>query len=283
MHGASFPHATPVRGAPLTRFALNVETRAQAQAIQTFLWCLWLTAFAHSASARQSKNFDGTLVEASTVFDAIGNLTQVVSPGANGSALTKTMTYDIRGRQTSLPDPDAGSYSYVYNGAGEQTEQRDSRSPVAFVTTTQYDAFGRKTSRTETHPLGSGLADTLWSYDCANGKGLMCSVGYSAPTGVANTVAITTKTTSFDLYSRPVATTTLIDGQSFVSSIAYDNQGRPKHAVYPQATSAAAPLALTTSYNAVGQEANEHGRRFATADERCGFVEATEPAWLKLL
>ena len=47
-------------------------------------------------------------------------------------------------------------------------------------------------------------------------------------------------------------TTTVIDNQSFVSSIAYDNIGRPKHAVYPQATGAAAPLALTTSYNASG-------------------------------
>ena len=96
---------------------------------------------------------------------------------------------------------------------------------------------------------GSETAD---AYDCANGRGLLCSVGYSAPTGVGNTGTVTTKTTSFDIYSRPAATTTVIDGQSFVSSIAYDNQGRPKHAVYPQATSAASPLALTTSYNPSG-------------------------------
>ena len=50
MHGASFPHATTVRGAPLTRFAINVETRAQAQAIQTFLWCLWLSALHQTRS-----------------------------------------------------------------------------------------------------------------------------------------------------------------------------------------------------------------------------------------
>jgi RHS repeat-associated protein len=184
-------------------------------------------------------------------YDAIGNLTQVVSPGANGSFVTKLMSYDNRGRQTSLTDPDAGTYYYVYNGAGEQTEQRDSRSPTQFVTRTQYDSFGRKTGRTETHPLGGGLADTVWSYDCANAKGMLCSVGYSAP-GTSGATAVTTKTTTFDIYSRPAATTTVIDGQSFVSSIAYDNLGRPKHAVYPQATSASAPLALTTLYNASG-------------------------------
>ena len=50
--------------------------------------------------------------------------------------------------------------------------------------------------------------------------------------------------------------TTVIDGQSFVSSIAYDNQGRSKHAEYPQVTGAATPLALTTDYNASGY-ANE--------------------------
>ena len=46
--------------------------------------------------------------------------------------------------------------------------------------------------------------------------------------------------------SRPAATTTVIDGQSFVSNIAYDNQGRPTHAVYPQVTSAANPLLAQT-------------------------------------
>ena len=53
-------------------------------------------------------------------------------------------------RQTTLTDPDAGSYSYEYNGVGEQTKQTDSHSPVSFVTNTSYDPLGRKASRTET-------------------------------------------------------------------------------------------------------------------------------------
>jgi YD repeat-containing protein len=277
---------TPPR-AKLTAFRITVESRAQAQTIQNFLWCLWFAVLRHGGDTRKytvtrtnsaggnpgnttarasskTANAKGLVAVVNTLplatqityaYDAIGNLTQVVSPGAGsggGSTVIKAMTYDRRGRQTSLADPDAGTYSYVYNGAGEQTEQRDSRSPTQFVTRTQYDSFGRKTGRTETHPLGGGLADTAWRYDCANARGMLCSVGYSAPTGVGSTVAVTTKTTTFDVYSRPAATTTEIDGQRFVSSIAYDSQGRPKHAVYPQATSASAPLALTTRYNIHG-------------------------------
>jgi hypothetical protein len=44
-------------------------------------------------------------------------------------------------------------------------------------------------------------------------------------------------TTTDDHFGRPASTTTVIDGQHFVRHIAYDDLGRPKHAVYPQAIS----------------------------------------------
>ena len=200
----------------------------------------------------------------SYLYDAIGNLTQVDSPGANGGTLTKTMVYDTRGRQTRLVDPDAGTYNYTYNGAGEQRTQSDLRNgATGFVTTTTYDAFGRKTTRTETQATG-GDATTTWSYDCVNGKGLLCSVNYSG-TGTASPTNATSKTTTYDQYSRPVATSTVIAGLTFVSQVAYDGLGRPRYSVYPQATSAAAPLALKQTYNIYG---------FATQTENAstGFV-----------
>lgn len=190
MFGAS--SFTPARAglARLNSFSIAVDSRAQAQVIQNFLWCLW----------------------------------------------------------------------FVANGLGEQVSQTDSRTtPTNFVTTTTYDSFGRKKTRTETHPLtpgstGTGSASTEWVYgldtdvdSCANAKGLLCTVRFTTPDG-----KLTRKATTYDIYSRPVATTTEIDNQRFTSQVAYDGFGRPKHAVYPQATANAAPLALTTTYNSAG-------------------------------
>jgi RHS repeat-associated protein len=97
---------------------------------------------------------------------------------------------------------------------------------------------------------------TTWGYDCANAKGMLCSVNYGGSGGGtalagqpgANQNA-TAKTTVYDKYSRPSQTVTVIAGQSFTSSIAYDGRGRPKYAVYPQATAQAKPLSLETLYD----------------------------------
>jgi len=99
---------------------------------------------------------------------------------------------------------------------------------------------------------GSAIAGgvlTKWTYDCANALGLLCTVTYDGTGGSGN---FTSKATTYDRYSRPVGTTTRIDGKDFSSQIAYDALGRPRYAVYPQATSSAAPLAIETRYNAAG-------------------------------
>ena len=179
----------------------------------------------------------------SNSYDAIGNLTQVTtSPGPGGASLVKTMAYDLRGRQKRLSDPDAGNYTYDYNGVGEQVRQSD----AAFTTTTTYDNFGRKSTRTES----PGSIQTTWTYDCANAKGLLCSVSYGGAGGSAS--VSTTKTTGYDIYARPSTTTTTIGGSTFVSQVSYDAYGRPRYAVYPKATAAAAPLVTRTSYSTLG-------------------------------
>ena len=50
MLGALKLSAPPPAADTLTRYAIKVETRAQAQAIQTFLWCLWLSALHQTRS-----------------------------------------------------------------------------------------------------------------------------------------------------------------------------------------------------------------------------------------
>jgi RHS repeat-associated protein len=191
----------------------------------------------------------GVTTTATYQYDALGALTQVQTPGPSSGTVTKTMTYDLRGRQTNLSDPDAGNYGYEYNGLGEQVKQTDAR---GYTTRTTYDPFGRKQFRYETQSSGSGDATTTWKYGgdaggCTNAKGLLCSVSYSGAS-----TATTTKSTEYDQYSRPSITTTVIDGQSFVSSVAYDALGRPKYSIYPQATPQAFPLALQHFYSGAG-------------------------------
>ena len=131
-------------------------------------------------------------------YDALGNLTRVSSPAAGGGTMVKNMAYDKRGRQTSLQDPDAGTYSYLYNGLGEQILQTDAR---GFTTQTFYDGFGRKTYREENGPV-VGAAATNWVYDCGNAKGLLCQVNYERP---GDPASYTSKTTIYDRYSRPIS------------------------------------------------------------------------------
>ena len=178
----------------------------------------------------------------SNYYDFLGNLSRVDSPGAGGGTLSKTMRYDVRGRQTRLSDPDAGTYNYTYNGVGEQVSQSDG----TFTTTTTYDSLGRKKTRTES----PGSIQTTWTYDCSNALGLLCSVSYGGAGGSAS--VSTTKTTVYDKYARPTTTTTDIGGAKFVSQLAYDAAGRPMYAVYPQATTATAPLAIRTRYSTLG-------------------------------
>ena len=100
MFGAS--SFTPARAGlhRLNTYTFAVDSRAQAQVIQNFLWCLW----------------------------------------------------------------------FVANGLGEQVSQTDARTtPSNFVTTTTYDSFGRKKTRTETYPVtagstSTGTASTEWVY-----------------------------------------------------------------------------------------------------------------------
>lgn len=94
--------------------------------------------------------------------DATGNLLTVIPPGS--SAATETMTYDRRGRKTGLDSKQAGTYSYFFNGLGEQVRQADGR---AWHTVNTYDSLGRLTQRDERQGVGSTAATfrTNWTYD----------------------------------------------------------------------------------------------------------------------
>jgi YD repeat-containing protein len=74
-----------------------------------------------------------------------------------------------------MHDPDMGNWSYVYDAAGNLTQQTDAKSQTIFF---RYDALNRRAQKDygTQKPLGSG--DVRYFYDQAtsNGKGRLTAV-----------------------------------------------------------------------------------------------------------
>ncbi len=105
------------------------------------------------------------------IYDEFGNLKTTTDALGN----VTTMNYDLRGRKTTMVDPDMGSWSYVYNAASDLIRQTDAKNQI---TTMVPDPLARVISRTE-----PDLVST-WTYDnCTKGIGKLCqasaSNGYS--------------------------------------------------------------------------------------------------------
>lgn len=176
-------------------------------------------------SNTRNKNAAGS-APATTVtysYDAIGNLLSTNAAGA-----ITTLTYDIRGRKTSMVDPDMGTWHYRYNGFGELIWQKDAKGQIV---TLSYDALGRMNSRVE--PEGT----TTWNYDSATRPGTSAWRGklasVTAPGGY-------TETYDYDSLGRPSTTWRTVPGSPFSGTESryfvtqtYDSAGRPATTIYP--------------------------------------------------
>lgn len=142
-------------------------------------------------------------------YDALGQLTET---NANGS-LTK-LSYDVRGRKTSMQDPAMGRWDYAYNVFGELVWQKDS---LGQVTTMSYDVLGRMRQRTEPDLVSN------WYYDqradgtsCGAGIGKLCEA--TANNGYR-------RLHTYDAMGRPTSTSNVLDNaaQPAVTSQVYDS------------------------------------------------------------
>jgi RHS repeat-associated protein len=121
------------------------------------------------------------------VHDAVGNMLSVTAPTAAsqtgtgaGNGLTETISYDARGRKTSLVSLQAGSFAYRYNGLGELIRHTDGR---GWASVNTYDSLGRMTSRSEREGASSTSPTflTTWNFDSGaqcgeRTTGKLCSV-----------------------------------------------------------------------------------------------------------
>jgi len=155
--------------------------------------------------------------EVNYVYDAFGNLTTTRVRKTDGSYVSTTLTYDLRGRKTAMSDPDMGNWSYGYNALGELTTQTDAKSQTV---TMGYDALGRMTSRVEAE------GTTTWTYDTASGAGVGKLASVSSPGSYSETY-------TYDSLGRASAVSRVVDGSTYTTSQQYDGNGRPTITTYP--------------------------------------------------
>ncbi len=177
-------------------------------------------------------------------YDPFGNL-ETVTVDKNGASVLTSNGYDLRGRKTSMSDPDMGNWAYEYNVLGELKKQTDAKGQEV---TMSYDLLGRMEYRTE--PEGT----SSWFYDsAANGIGKLAEV-----TGAEGDTVINT----YDSLSRPSTTTTWLDtnnnavqdaGEVYTNSQSYDLLGRIDTKTYPASPDYPTGLVITHHYTVDGQ------------------------------
>ncbi|GAA0711102.1 toxin TcdB middle/N-terminal domain-containing protein [Dokdonella soli] len=158
------------------------------------------------------KTIDVNGLEVSTQYDAAGNVMAVVH-----GASTTVMTYDSLGRKIGMSDPDAGTWTYAVNGAGEVIRQV---SPRGTCTKSEYDGRGRVWHRRDhSNAACSQLeSEASWSYDTAlSGIGALAEEVNSQ----------VRRTPSYDSLGRAVRVDTVLDGKTYVEQWSFDQFGRP--------------------------------------------------------
>ena len=238
------------------------------RAIQTFSY--------HGLSVRTEHNLDGedeghlhlqprvetknVLGKVQTVQDASNGL-MIYSYDADGN-LTDTfdgrstihIEYDNRGRRKSVDDPDLGHWEYTYDGFGNLQTQTDAKLKQLRMT---YDKIGRMTIRRD---VDSGQ-EARWVYDKGQaGVGKLsamvsepddrlrgnCDAPYGLPSGEKRAVRSFTYTPFGELQD----TVDCTDGDTFVTSHAYDTLGRESVMTYPQV--GGSRLAVRYNYTRLG-------------------------------
>ena len=206
-----------------------------------------LTVTVTNDKGQQTKQTSNVAGQAVTITDA-NNKTLSKTWDANGNLRTTTdalgnvvtLGYDLKGRKTSMQDPDMGSWSYVYNALGELVQQTDAK---AQVTTMAYDLLGRMTNKVEPTQTSTWYydkyqSDASWQTStCAKGIGKLCQVVTGNGYGRKHT---------YDSLGRPLSSISTI-GSAYTVSTSYNSDGRAETLTYPGSS-----LKLKNVYTALG-------------------------------
>ncbi|MDQ0473929.1 RHS repeat-associated core domain-containing protein [Labrys wisconsinensis] len=171
---------------------------------------------AFGRTVRQTRFLGTSEVNRSMVYDAMGRLTQLTDPAGN----QWINTFDNMGRRTQVQDPDLGTWTYAYDGAGNLTRQTDAKGQqVAFL----YDPLNRvrsKIAHAELPVNDPGRDTTTYAYDEAR------TGFFNVGKMTTSTNAAATLTADYDVLGREVKKTLVVDGQSYITTTAYDTGSR---------------------------------------------------------
>lgn len=163
-------------------------------------------------------------------YDPLGNLCKTTVVKTPADTMVTKLTYDVRGRKTSMTDPSMGTWSYRYNAAGELVWQQDAKEQVSEL---RYDQLGRLVRRQELE------GTTVWTYDTAPHPGAPSAAW---PTWAGKLASVTApseigaaylETYTYDAQGRPKVVVRRIDGTDYSIHQAYDAYGRPTTVTYP--------------------------------------------------
>ena len=144
-------------------------------------------------------------------YDADGNCTSITGPNSSIS-----MEFDEFGNRVYMNDSDCGSYSFEYDGFGQQTSQVHEDSGRGF--TTEYDALGRITRREDS----DGITDYVYSSDRL---GLLESVS-NEDTGVSMSYR-------YDNNNNPTQEALTVNGTTYRTYYTHDNKNNLTRIHYP--------------------------------------------------
>lgn len=158
--------------------------------------------------------------------DAHGNLAKVTRQPTDGDSagqtIVTTAVFDNLGRRTSLTDPDMGTWSYLYNAAGEAIAELNANGQCV---TSRYDVRGRLVERVDTRSAtctGNEESRSQWQFDLGSQQyGLLNSESEKV-----GAITRTSRSLEYDSLKRPVGTVTQIGTRAYRQEQSYDQHSR---------------------------------------------------------
>ncbi|GIJ54118.1 hypothetical protein Vau01_016340 [Virgisporangium aurantiacum] len=184
----------------------------------------------------------GTYNDTTYGYNAKDQLVSITDPVGN----VWRYTYDLRGRQTTVDDPDAGESRTTYNDVGDVVSRTDGTGRTVAYT---YDALGRRTSMRDGTVTGAKRAE--WVFDRLAKGQLDRSIRYLGTDAYVNAV------TDYDDAYRPEAreiTIPIGEGAlagTYTYRYTYRPDGSPATTVLP-AVGGLPGERLSHGYNAAG-------------------------------
>ena len=218
---------------------------------------VWTNGFGRTIEMDEPNSSGNLNVATCYVYDALGNLTQVVQDYGQTVSQTRSYAYDGLSRVTSVTTPEGGVLSYSYDGDGNVMSQvapkpNQTSSSTTVTTSYTYDALNRVKSKS----YSDGTPTVNYYYDQSSYNGLTIRNGLGRLTGMSDSSGQTAW--SYDAAGRIVTEQRTIAGVTKIISYSYNLDGSLASVTYPSGrtvsytiSNAARAISAVDSANAI--------------------------------